>query len=213
MKRVLENGPWLFEQKLLVLHEIKSGDIPLRVPLTMTEFWVQIHNVSYDFMTLEAAQRIGNYLGKFVKIDDNQLEGRCNAYLRNRITLDIGRPLKKGTKLRKGSREFWVDFKYEKLSRFCFVCRLIRHTDRYSPMAYEQRTKELVKHFGPELRARGGEFTQLWATSGWCRKGMGLQVRTGQTWEMRGQRDSKAREKGLMLLGMGVEGIQRLSCY
>ncbi|CAH9072521.1 unnamed protein product [Cuscuta europaea] len=74
MNHVLDNRPWLFDQNLLVLRAIKPGDIPLKVSLDSVEFWVQVHNVSYNYANLGVARRIENYLGKFVRWDDNEFD-------------------------------------------------------------------------------------------------------------------------------------------
>ncbi|CAH9067841.1 unnamed protein product [Cuscuta europaea] len=96
MERVLGSGPWLFEQNLLVLKELKPGDIPLRVPLNEAEFWVKVHNVPYDFMNLGVARRVGNFVGKFISFDESQFEERWNSYMRIRVCMDIWKALKRG---------------------------------------------------------------------------------------------------------------------
>lgn len=33
LKRILEGGPWTFDNQLLILHKLKPGDIPTSIPL------------------------------------------------------------------------------------------------------------------------------------------------------------------------------------
>ncbi|CAH9147394.1 unnamed protein product [Cuscuta epithymum] len=157
MKRVLEDGPWIFEQNLLVLRALQPGDVPLRVPLNEAEFWVLVHDIPYDFMNLGVARKVRNFVGKFVNWKKPQFDKKWKPYMRVRACLDVGKPLKVGTTLRKGQGEgHWVDFKYEKLPSFCFSCGVIGHADRYCPLAYEKNDTDMDRPYGVGLRAGGG---------------------------------------------------------
>ncbi|CAH9125514.1 unnamed protein product [Cuscuta epithymum] len=81
MKRVLDGGPWSFEKNLLILKEVKPDDIPLKIELNETKFWVQVHNVSYSLMNLCTARGVGNYIGIFVKYDMMMITLRGNEKL------------------------------------------------------------------------------------------------------------------------------------
>ncbi|CAH9143471.1 unnamed protein product [Cuscuta epithymum] len=147
----------IFEQNLLVLRALQPGDVPLRVPLNEAEFWVQVHDIPYDFMNLGVARRIGNFVGKFVNWEKPQYDKKWKPYMRVRACLDVGKPLKIGTTLRKGQGDgYWVDFKYEKLPSFCFSCGIIGHSNRFCPLVYEKDVANTIKPYGVSLRA-GGE--------------------------------------------------------
>ncbi|CAH9082689.1 unnamed protein product [Cuscuta europaea] len=70
MKRVLEEGPWIFEQNLIVLARLRQGDLPLEVPLNKADFWLQIHDVRVGYFSMKSAIKIGNFVGKFIKLDE-----------------------------------------------------------------------------------------------------------------------------------------------
>ncbi|CAH9108553.1 unnamed protein product [Cuscuta europaea] len=127
MDHVLDGGPWFFERNLLSLKEVKPEDSPLKIDLKEAEFWVQVYNVPYSLMNLGTARRIDNFIGSFVKYDDNQFDEKWEAYLCVRVCMDVSKSLKKGTTLKKSRIEHWVDFKYEKLPIFCFICGIIGH--------------------------------------------------------------------------------------
>ncbi|CAH9081571.1 unnamed protein product [Cuscuta epithymum] len=157
MKRVLEDGPWIFEQNLLVLRALQPGDVPLSVPLNEAKFWVQVHDIPYDFMNLSVARRIGNFVGTFVNWEKPWYDKKWKPYMRVRACLDVGKPMKIGTTLRKGRGEgYWVDFKYEKLPSFCFSCGIIGHSDRFCPLVYEKDGTDTIRPYGIHLRAGGG---------------------------------------------------------
>ncbi|CAH9125271.1 unnamed protein product [Cuscuta epithymum] len=67
-----------------------------------------------------------------------------------------GKSLKIGTTLRKSKGEgYWVDFRYEKLSSFCFCCGVIGHAEKFCPLLYEDEGQAITRPFGPWLKASG----------------------------------------------------------
>ncbi|CAH9114720.1 unnamed protein product [Cuscuta epithymum] len=167
MKHVLEDGPWIFEQNLLVLRALQPGDVPLRVPLNEAEFLVQAHDIPYDFMNLGVARRIGNFVGKFVSWEKPQFDKKkWKPYMRIRACLDVGKPLKVGTTLRKGEGH-WVDFKYEKLSSFCFSCSVIGYADKFCPLVYENDSAATIRPYCVGLRVGGGGKARMEGGNKW----------------------------------------------
>ncbi|CAH9057915.1 unnamed protein product [Cuscuta europaea] len=131
--------------------------MPQRILLDTTDFWVQIHNILYGFSNLGYACKIGNHLGKFISRDDKQIDEKWEAYMRVRVMMDVRKPLKVGTTLKKSSGEgYWVDFKYEKLPSFCFACGVIGHAEKFCPSLYDKGGTKTVRSFDPWLRAWGG---------------------------------------------------------
>lgn len=130
--RVLQDGPWTFDQHLLVLASLDFGTVPQQVPLFLVNFWVQAHDIPSGFMSEKVAQDIGNFVGIFVEIDPNNFSSSWFSYLRFKISLDIRKPLKRRMKIIKsGAIGSWITFKYEKLPTFCFFCGIIGHSDKF----------------------------------------------------------------------------------
>lgn len=44
-------------------------------------------------------------------------------------TVNLDKPLLRGTNLKLNGAICWVDFKYEKLADFCYYCGHVGHTD------------------------------------------------------------------------------------
>ena len=103
-------------------------------------FWVQIHGLPTLSQTREAGLRIGGSLGKVEKMDVGDKGFSLGGYLRIRVTLDISQPLSRGRIVRSGgSNSRWVEFKYEHLPVFCYLCGRLDHDED--------------KQYGPWLRA------------------------------------------------------------
>ncbi|CAH9129274.1 unnamed protein product [Cuscuta epithymum] len=164
--RVVEEGPWLFDQNLIVMSRLKEGDIPMSVPLNKADFWVQVHDIPVGYFTTENAERIGNFLGIFIKVDDNNFSENWESFMRIRVCIDLGKPLKRKLVLQKEEGvTFRVRFCYEKLPSFCFLCGIIGHAESHCP--HKQRGYEVTgeRPFGPWLRATKG--AKQWKENKW----------------------------------------------
>lgn len=134
VRRILMDGPWSYEQNLLVLKRIEGNEDPEAVDLSRAEFWVQVHHLPARFRTEAVLDAIGTFLGSFVKSDESNFDGSWRTIYRIRVELDITRPLKKKMKMKRDD-EAWVvvEFRYERLPTFCFLCGIIGHSDKYCP--------------------------------------------------------------------------------
>lgn len=138
LKRVLDDGPWAFEHCLLVLKKLEPRVSPFDVSLKEAKFWVQAHNLPTGFFTERVAQAMGNTLEKFIWADKKNFEGLWKSFLRIRVMLDITKPLRRKMKIMKeGCECFWVEFRYERLLGFCFLCGIVGHNERFCHLIFE----------------------------------------------------------------------------
>lgn len=54
---------------------------------------------------------------------------------------------------REGDDWSWINFKYERLSTFCFVCGILGHSERECNIMYANPDKVMDRAYGPWLRA------------------------------------------------------------
>lgn len=156
MARIMDDGPWSYEQSLLLLRRLSPEEDPETVNITHTEFWVQIHGLPNGFKSDSVLQAIGNFIGILVKTDDRNFDGSLRVFFRIRVSIDVSKPLKKGMRLRKDSGEWSaIQFRYERLPTFCFVCGLIGHGEKFCSKALLESCNQIEKPFGPSLRASG----------------------------------------------------------
>ena len=119
-------------------------------------FWVQIHGLPTLSQTREAGLCIGRSLGKVEKVDVGDKGFSMGCYLRIRVTLDISQSLSRGRIVRsRGSNSWWVEFKYERLPVFCYLCGRLDHDEKecleWLRSAGPIRIED--KQYGPWLRA------------------------------------------------------------
>lgn len=155
LRKVLEGGPWSFEQNMLIYKQQKEGEDPQEMELNEMEIWVQIHDIPKGFLSETVLKNVGMYIGKYVKSDPASLDGTWKPYVRIRVILDIQKPLRRRMKVkREGGSWSWINFKYERLGTFCFVCGIVGHTEKDCNIVYANPEKEIERAYGTWLRAQ-----------------------------------------------------------
>nr|GLL41721.1 uncharacterized protein LOC109189671 [Ipomoea trifida] len=148
-------GPSVDEKEFFAVGRLvsdKPNVDPDIVDLEHAAFWIQVHGLSAGFRSESVLQAIGGFIGRFVKSDERNFDGSLRVFFRIRVEVDVSKPLKKGMKFKKDNGEwFSIEFRYERLPTFCFVCGILGHGDRFCPKAAPGRDPKMVKPNGPEL--------------------------------------------------------------
>jgi hypothetical protein len=137
------------------------------IPLFHADFWVQIHNLPAGFMTEKVGIKLGNYIGVFMEYDKNNNTSFWRQYMRVRVKVDVRQPLKKDQKVRdKAGAWCTVNFKYEKLGVFCFVCGIMGHAENKCEVRFAMENDNGRRDWSGDLRANqrrgGGRQTSWW---------------------------------------------------
>uniref|UniRef100_A0A803PEU0 CCHC-type domain-containing protein n=1 Tax=Cannabis sativa TaxID=3483 RepID=A0A803PEU0_CANSA len=132
------------------------GDDPKRVVLNHLDIWVQIHGLQPGFKSDSVVENLGNFIGTYVKANPKNFQNVWRDYMRVRVTLDITVPLKRRRKLCRTAIEdgFWVEFKYEYIPTFCFICGIIGHSEKFCPTLFDTPAEKIVKPYGVWMRAQ-----------------------------------------------------------
>ena len=87
----------------------------------------------YLFNTSEEVGRdVGNSLGHFIEMDKRACQSDQALFMRIRVELPIDKPLRRGGNMVSlDGEKFWVNFKYERLPTFCFLCGKLGHDDKH----------------------------------------------------------------------------------
>jgi hypothetical protein len=157
--QTISSSPWNIEGKHLILKHWIPGIPPHDLDFSTTIFWIQVHNLPIDYMTTENAKLISAHLETLHKIDLNEKGSiSMGKYLRLRVEIEAYAPLKCGFLMDQSPlSDTWFDFKYERLSDFCFHCGRLGHlqTECHFEPPTEQDLKWDVgpKGYGPWLQA------------------------------------------------------------
>ncbi|XP_019168528.1 PREDICTED: uncharacterized protein LOC109164448 [Ipomoea nil] len=163
LDRIISEGPWAFDQSLLVMQRVTRGMDPEMVPLTHADFWIQMHNLPVGYRSDAVVRAVGACLGTVVQTDERNFDGAMRSFYRVRVALDVAKLLKRQLKLKRDDGGWsHIDFRYERLPTFCFLCGMIGHGDKWCRLALDRTVLSAEKLYGAWLRAsaRRGAPTQ-----------------------------------------------------
>ncbi|XP_057793135.1 uncharacterized protein At4g02000-like [Salvia miltiorrhiza] len=154
LQRVADGGPWAFGNFPLMLHRLKRGEFPLTVPLETLPFWIQVHDLPAGYLTEGVGRLLGNFIGNFLEYDSTNASGVWRQYMRIRVGIRISEPLKRFKRIKqKDGSSFVVNFRYERLNIFCFLCGRLGHSESFCELMFNPISKNVEREWGVWLKA------------------------------------------------------------
>lgn len=101
LQRIMEDGPWSFDQSLILMNQLQDNQKPEDVVLSRASFWVQVHGLSPGFLLETVARGVGDFIGIFEMADPRNFEGVRKEFMRVRVSVDVTKPLKSRMKLKR----------------------------------------------------------------------------------------------------------------
>ncbi|KAL8115437.1 hypothetical protein AgCh_022072 [Apium graveolens] len=133
---------------------IEESEDPSMVPLSNADIWVQVYDIPRGLMSENILKNVGAAIGGFIKSDPANYDGYWKQFAQIRVSFDTEKPLKRRMKIKKEVNDgSWINFKYERLSTFCFVCERIGHSERDCNVVYANPDKIVDRAYGVWLRA------------------------------------------------------------
>lgn len=167
MEEILNGGPWTYDNHMLVLEKLKVGAPLKEVQLFHLNLWVQVHNLPIGMMKEKVGMGLGNYIGEFLEYDVNNQSSFWREYMRLRVRFDVRKPLKIEKKIKATGGDWCVvNFKYEKLGTFCFVCGVLGHAENKCEVRFSQEDDGALRRWSNVIRAAqwrpGGRGESKW---------------------------------------------------
>lgn len=159
LRKVLNGGPWNFDNYLLILQEWEPGMKAEQVSFQLVPFWIQLWGLPFEFVNPMIGEIIGKRLGTFFSVDDRAVMGERGRFVRVRVGVPVDKPLKRGGFIALGNgTKFWVDYKYERLNRFCYYCGSLTHEQGDCRVRSSDEGNGISKElrFGAWMTAGGG---------------------------------------------------------
>ncbi|KAM3243268.1 hypothetical protein ACQJBY_055305 [Aegilops geniculata] len=127
-ERVMEEGPWNFKGKSVVLAPYDGFTKPSLIELNKIDIWIQIHDLPDGFFSKVKA--LSATVGEFIFAEPKSHDFEGN-FVRVRVRIDVTKPLKNVVSLvvrKKDSLERVIfRVKYERLPDWCEVCGHLGH--------------------------------------------------------------------------------------
>lgn len=106
------------------------------------------------FMSQRVVTDIGNYIGTLIESDQNNFIGVWRDFLRVRVSLNLDVRLKRRMKLKRSDSNWcWVNFRYEAIPTFCFICGMVGHGVKFCDKLFDTPYDQIDKPFGVWMRA------------------------------------------------------------
>ncbi|KAK9987167.1 hypothetical protein SO802_032118 [Lithocarpus litseifolius] len=121
LKWVLKNGPWSFDNHLLVLCQWERGMTVKSITFTVLPIWVQVWGLAFDLLSEEVARDIGKSLGQVVEIDHKAFTLEQARFIRIKVEIAIDKPLRQGGFfVNPEGDKVCIGIRYERLVGLCF---------------------------------------------------------------------------------------------
>ncbi|KAH1031637.1 hypothetical protein J1N35_043811 [Gossypium stocksii] len=149
-----------------VLQKLKNDEDPKLLLLNYSAFWVQVHDLPPGFFSKTVAKQLDNFVDRFLEFDSKQLDRGLMSYLRDRVEIDVKKPLKRKNKIMLPlSKLTYAKFRYEKLTLFCFLCGCLSHNDKFCPARLNLKGE--IVEFGWSISLKVVTRRAITASSGW----------------------------------------------
>ncbi|XP_075643286.1 uncharacterized protein LOC142614620 isoform X1 [Castanea sativa] len=128
LKWVINNGPWSFDNHILLLRRWEKGMTASSVNFQTVPMWVQVWGLPFDLIYKEAGIDIGQRIGRVIEVDCEAIAFGEARFLRVRVDVPLDKPIRGGAPVHSPEGDkVGVVFKYERLSGLCFHCGLLGH--------------------------------------------------------------------------------------
>ncbi|KAF5459069.1 hypothetical protein F2P56_023057 [Juglans regia] len=154
-RRIMQGRPWSFDKNLLCIQDCEGYESWKEMSFQYKPFWVQCHDLPFAGMNANTGLKLGQLVGEVLEVDTDS-SGICwGSCLRIKAMIDITKPLTRGRFLTLGKSKFWISFKFERLSNFCYQCGKIKHALGGCDMRNRGNAgvEGFSQQYGPWLRA------------------------------------------------------------
>lgn len=101
LQKVVDGGPWSFEQSTFIVPKLKDNEDPHIVKLHEFKIWVRIYDLPRGCVSENILKNIGMTIGRYVKSEPINMGGMCKSYMRIRVVMNVEKSLKRRMKIKR----------------------------------------------------------------------------------------------------------------
>ncbi|KAG5225528.1 receptor protein [Salix suchowensis] len=128
-EHVLFGRPWMVTDHYLTVRTWHPNFDPVEATIDKVAVWVRLPNLALEYYDTSVLWKIGNKIGKTLKVDRTTSVGTRGNFARLCVEVDLTKPLLAKFKLRRRIRRIM----YEGLHLICFHCGQYRHKQEICP--------------------------------------------------------------------------------
>ncbi|XP_061344093.1 uncharacterized protein LOC133290057 [Gastrolobium bilobum] len=118
LEHALTVGPWVILDHYLTIRSWEPDFNPFQAVIARITAWVRLPGFPIEYANTELIKGIGNWLGKFIKVDAATTSLARGRFARICVELDLTKPLSAEYKLEGRLKQV----KYERLPLVCYSC-------------------------------------------------------------------------------------------
>ncbi|CAA0811315.1 Unknown protein [Striga hermonthica] len=152
--RILDGKTWNFDGQYLLLKLWNYENNDFNEEDEKIKIWVHVLNLPLHWLSADTGMKLGRLLGKTLNVQVPGIGNYSGHNLKILVQLPLSEPILRGTFIKIGGTNTWVDFRYENIQSFCFYCGVIGHSDRSCPKKKDDINNDNLQlgQFGDWLR-------------------------------------------------------------
>ncbi|KAI9128260.1 hypothetical protein K1719_001253 [Acacia pycnantha] len=148
-----QEGPWMIEDHYLTIQRWRPNFNPHKADIQCNvAAWVRLPDVPFEFYNVESLRRIGNMIGKMIKVDRSTSIYDKGGFARICVEIDLKKPLLPSYVVFGEERQIV----YKGLHQVCFKCGKYGHKKTTCPMELSQSDLSGNEH-GIKKASNGGD--------------------------------------------------------
>lgn len=131
-------------------------------------FWLYLLGIPIGLSSEKVCRILAAKAGSVIEVERRNSKPSYGTGIYVKVSIDISKPLKKGCWLSLSSgKRSWIQFKYDRLPDFCYVCGCLTHLEHdCDRVIHCKLTNEEVSYdYGQSLRADGLKYVKNLAVS------------------------------------------------
>lgn len=130
-KRILGGKAWTFDGQYLILKPWTETLSPQSAVFSRIQLWTQVWNIPNHWLSKELGFKFKHLFCDVLDVIIPEHGSKRGRHLNILTEIDLNKPLLRGTKLKFGTTEAWVEFRYEQMAGFCYYCGMVGHSERH----------------------------------------------------------------------------------